>query len=98
MRVYQELRQTTNSNLYKKLYREYLNKKEGKCSICTAHGGCNETNKWYGTNFSRKASQDIRYPSWKLVSKNRKQWMKKPLKIKTRELKLDKTTYFQLYW
>ena len=24
---------------------------------------------------------DSKYPSWKLVSKNRKQWMKKPLKF-----------------
>ncbi len=98
MRVYQEIRETTNSNLYRKLYREYLNKKEGKCSMCTAHGGCNERNKWYGTTFNPKDDQHLRYPSWKLVSKNRKQWMKKPLKVKIKELKWRKTTYVELYW
>ena len=28
-------------------------------------------------------SEELRYPSWKLVSKNRKQWMKTPIEIDT---------------
>lgn len=39
-----------------------------------------------------------KYPNWKLVSKNKKQWMKKPLKFKV-DLDLRFTrTYTKITW
>lgn len=40
-----------------------------------------ERRKWYRIIEKTDGKIDSKYPSWKLVSKNRKQWMKKPLKF-----------------
>jgi len=83
MREFIELRITTNRSVYNKLYKKNL-EKSGKirCSICAFHNGENEDHKWYGTSsFWSDNSQRVRYPSWKLSSKCRKQWMRNPLSI-----------------
>lgn len=84
---------TTNRGEFNRAYKEYL-ESTGKihCSYCGYHRGENKTSKWYGGYVDEK----IKYPNWKLVSKNRKQWMKKPLKKrveKTRFLKIEYVTF-----
>ncbi len=89
MREFQELRKTTNRSVYNKLYKKELDKRgKIKCSLDGYHRGENDDSKYYGVSWM-EASQDPkpRYPSWKLTSKNRKQWMKKRLKIKKRSFK-----------
>jgi len=100
-----ELDYTTNSAVYKKLYKQ----KNADCSYCKWHGPGSENDSWeyyyfYRSSFkikrkiyksflnpeSRRSSihytqiheGDGKYPSWKLVSKNKKQWMNKPLKFR----------------
>lgn len=83
MRIFTELRETTNSYVYNKLYKRELEQRgKIRCSICAVHRGENDERKTYGsTNFWRKENAErMRHPSWKLVSKNRKQWMNKPLR------------------
>lgn len=65
---------TTNRNYYNKLRKHYLESVgEIRCSYCKYNKGENSTQNWYG-GFEGEL---IKYPSWKLVSKNRKQWMEK---------------------
>ena len=75
MRKYYELRTTNNRGVYRKHYRSVLDG-YGLCSFCKPHSGCN-LRKHYG-GYKHKS---VVYPSWKLVSKNKKQWMEKPLKV-----------------
>lgn len=74
---------TTNRKVFNRAYKCYL-EKQGKlhCSWCKYHNGENYDKKWYGGHYNEKKNEyNIRYPNWKLVSKNRKQWMKKPMFI-----------------
>lgn len=46
-----------------------------------------------------KGKYRTRYPNWKLVSKNKKQWMKKPLKLKhVYYSPWDQTDTWRLTW
>jgi len=62
---------TVNSTVYNKARKEYL-AGTGKiyCSWCAYHRSENYKGKWYG-GFTK---DKIKRPSWKLVSKKRKQW------------------------
>ena len=81
---------TTNRGEFNRAYKIYL-ESVGKihCSRCKFHENENFTNNHYGgylnnSYIKNKLSwriNDIKYPNWKLVSKNRKQWQKKPIKI-----------------
>lgn len=76
-----KLMDTTGSRYeYNRLRKEYLTNREISCNWCGYHSGENYKGKWYGGY----KNSNITYPSWKLVSKNKKQWMKKPLKFKER--------------
>ena len=72
---------TTNRSEFNRAYKRNL-EHIGKirCSYCSYHKNENKTSKWYGGIGYDETN--IRFPNWKLVSKNRKQWMKKPIKIK----------------
>jgi hypothetical protein len=64
---------TTDRATYNKIRKRYLNNTgQIHCDRCSYHKGENSTNKWYST------ANNARHPNWKLVTKNRKQWMKKP--------------------
>lgn len=78
MKVKEIVEKTTNRGEFNRAYKEYLERK-GKihCSYCKYHKNENYTGTWYGGYGTGK----IKVPSWKLVSKNRKQWMGKPIKI-----------------
>jgi len=86
---------TFNRGVYNRSRKIYLeNKGLIKCARCLYHGIENETKKLYGFNiFSSKT----RYPNWKLVSKNKKQWMKKSLKIEHKNLKYF-DDYFEIFF
>lgn len=79
MRIYQEIKETTNSYIFNKLHKKNLeSNKEISCCYCRYHRGENDDKKFYG----EKYEGDIRYPNWKLYSKNKKQWMFKNLEFK----------------
>ena len=83
-RSYKSLMDTTsNSNVYNKARKRYL-EHSGKlrCSICGYHRGENDTTKYYGTTCSWTGGKKVRYPSWKLKSKNEKQWNKQKTKLR----------------
>jgi hypothetical protein len=71
---------TNNSTVYNRYRKNYLEKKgEIHCSYCQYHRGENRVN-WHGGFIEEGESlkdSNITYPSWKLASKNRKQWMPK---------------------
>lgn len=67
---------TTNRGEFNRAYRSHISKKHGLCDFCRPNRGCNRR-KYYG-GFT---NENIKYPSWKLSTKNRKQWMNKSLKI-----------------
>ena len=74
---------TTNSSVYRKARKIYLEQSgKIKCSICGFHRGENDTTKYYGTTRSWTGNDRIRFPSWKLISKNKKQWHHKPKSYK----------------
>jgi hypothetical protein len=82
---------TTNRGEFNRAYKSYL-EHSGKihCSYCGYHHNENNSSKWYGGYLyddmevcrGKRKGTNTRYPNWKLVSKNSKQWMKKPIKIK----------------
>ena len=70
-----EYKTTTNRTVYNRARKEMLERRALiRCSYCQYHDNENCTVKGYGEG---------RFPNWKLVSKSRKQWMKKPIKIVT---------------
>jgi hypothetical protein len=80
MKKKKTLETTDNSTVYRHTLRNYLYN-YGVCDYCKPHRGCNRRNHYGGF-----AHKKLKYPSWKLVSKNRKQWMDKPTKKLRREL------------
>lgn len=72
------LETTTNRKIYNRAHKYYLSDKYGHCPRCRYHKGENYRGKYYGGY----ENDGLTYPNWKLVSKNRKQWMKKPIKVK----------------
>ena len=68
---------------YNSTYKHYL---EGvariHCAHCSYHQDENYDGGYYGEYYSYQNKKSMmKYPNWKLVSKNQKQWMKKPIKI-----------------
>ena len=78
MGVKQIVKTTTNRGEFNRAYKKYLevSKAELHCSYCRFHKGENYTGKSYGEHHKKTL-----YPNWKLVSKQPKQWMKKPIKM-----------------
>lgn len=81
---------TTNRGEFNRAYKLHLEQTgKIKCSYCGYHSVENNNDKWYGgiiyddmeTCSGKRKGTNTRYPNWKLVSKNRKQWMKKPIKF-----------------
>jgi len=69
---------TTNRGEFNRAYKFYLEQKSRiHCSYCGYHRGENLGGKKCYGGYSEKG---IRHPNWKLVSKQPKQWMKKPIK------------------
>ncbi len=88
-----KLMDTTGSRYeYNRLRKKYLTNREIRCNWCGYHCGENKEGKWYG-GFT---DSYIRYPNWKLVSKNKKQWMKKSLKIEKKLSRWNKCSYIDI--
>lgn len=63
---------TSNSSVYNKARKHFLQSKgDIYCAYCKYHKGENARVKYYGAFSNRKK---MRYPSWKLASKKKKQW------------------------
>lgn len=72
--------ETTNRYVYNRVRKEC----SGNCTWCRYHHGDNLDHKLYGDYGSRR-NGSLRRPNWKLVSKNKKQWMDKKLVYKIKK-------------
>lgn len=103
----QIVKTTTNRGEFNRAYKLHL-EQNGKisCSYCRYHRSENSEKKWYGGYVyddmevcrGRRKGINTRFPNWKLVSKNKKQWMKKPLKKKLRYYFGYKGTCIDITW
>ncbi|MCK9445665.1 hypothetical protein M0Q50_02100 [bacterium] len=70
---------TSNRYYYNRLRKGILDSTgEISCSYCSYHEGDNNRKKYYGGQVHDNDEVCVKYPNWKFVSKNKKQWMKKP--------------------
>ena len=100
MKVKKILETTTNRGEFNRAYKEYLERK-GKinCSYCHYHRGENGKGRgYYGGYKGLNGTKNLKYPNWKLVSKNRKQWMAKPMKFKTYTIRWNGKQYIDINW
>jgi len=101
---------SANRGEFNHAYKHYLEKK-GKihCSYCGYHRGENSVKKWYGgfhyddmeTCCGKRKGTNTRFPNWKLVSKNPKQWMTKPTRVVTSQSNRGNwrnKIYFDIKW
>lgn len=97
---------TTNRGEFNRAYKAHL-EHTGKirCTYCGYHKNENARDKkWYGriiyddmeTCSGKRKGTNTRYPNWKLVSKNNKQWMKKPIYFVKKIGKISKKTYAEI--
>jgi len=101
MKVQKIVKETTNRGEFNRAYKEYLERK-GKihCSYCKYHKNENYKGKWYGAYESADSQGNlippdkIKVPNWKLVTKRRKQWMGKPIKISVHNPTPFKSSYY----
>lgn len=105
MRICDELRTTTNSAVFKKLYK-------GKVSpgcYTKWHGYHSDHDPWpgYYAFAPKHGHHEVihwvhrgKYPNWKLVSKNKRQWMKKKLYIRRHfnQQRQAFYNYMSIYW
>lgn len=75
---------TTHRTTEKRMYKEHCGV---SCSYCCYHRGENSRDKYYTVK---------RRPSWKLVSKKRKQWMPKPKSYQIVEIVINARVYTEL--
>lgn len=83
------LESTSDSKIYKRLRKEQT----CSCSYCDFHYNENFREKHYSTC---KSIEHLNYPSWKLVSKNKKQYMDK--KTEVFEDTKRTFTYYTVEW
>lgn len=101
MKVKEIVEETANRGEFNRAYKEYLERK-GKihCSYCKYHKNENYTGKWYGAYETADSKGNlippdkIKVPNWKLVTKRRKQWMGKPIKITVHNPTPFKSNYY----
>ena len=89
---------TTNRGEFNRAYKTYLEHRNNGigCSYCRYHRGENRTTKYYGT--IGNGGSELKHPNWKLVSKNRKQWMRKPIKFKVKYFGGYSRDYTEITW
>lgn len=73
------LKYTSNSNIYTSYYKKVFI----SCPICRPNKGCNRNYKTYFGYFypNNPNKNTLRYPSWKLLGKTKKQWSREKLNI-----------------
>lgn len=89
--------ETTNRGEFNRAYKRYLEGREISCSYCRYHRGENGKGRnYYGGYEKFNGTMHIKYPNWKLTSKNSKQWMEKSMKIVTKSV--HNRTYIDFKW
>lgn len=98
---------TSNRSEFNRAYKACL-ERTGKihCSYCGYHKNENKTTKWYGgfiyddieIYHGKRKETNTRFPNWKLVSKNPKQWMRKPMKIIITKSRWNNNSYIDFKW
>ena len=97
MKVKNIKQKTANRGEFNRAYKMYLESKvKIRCSYCGYHSNENRTTKCYGVYVDE--IKNVKYPNWKLVSKNRKQWMEKPIKITKEKWGFRKRLYVKITW
>jgi hypothetical protein len=91
---------TTNRGEFNRAYKRYL---EGKgkisCTYCRYHRNENGKGRGYYGGYERTNGHvKIIYPNWKLVSSNRKQWMKKSMKVVEKTVRWSGAKYIDITW
>jgi len=89
---------STNRGEFNRAYKHYL-EKTGKisCSYCPYHRHENGKGRGYYGGYERfNGTMHIVYPNWKLVSKNRKQWMENSMKVETKTIRGKE--YIDIKW
>ena len=98
---------TTNRGEFNRAYKRHLEHQgEIRCSYCGYNRGENDKRKWYGgfhyddmeVCCGKRKGPHTRYPNWKLVSKNRKQWMRKPTKYEVKTSRFGNRSYIDITW
>lgn len=86
MKAINEFKETTNRTVYNRAKKSI---ELCKCPICGYHKGCNSySNKHYYTDGGK--------PNWKLVSKNKKQYMPKKYKLKELHHWYNNEIYYEI--
>lgn len=91
---------TTNRGEFNRAYKFYL-EQAGKisCTYCRYHRNENGKGRGYYGGYERTDGHiKIIYPNWKLVSKNKKQWMDKPTRFKIRYYGGYTRKYIDITW
>lgn len=106
-RIKEVVETTSNRGEFNRAYKTYL-ERTGKihCSYCGYHKNENKTSKWYGgfiyddmeTCCGKRKGTNTRFPNWKLVSKNRKQWMNKPIVITKEKSRWNNNVFIDIKW
>jgi hypothetical protein len=92
------MKTTTNRGEYNRARRKYLEDKgELSCGFCRPNSGCNGRHKGK-KGYGGRSDKRLKYPSWKLATKNRKQWMIKSLKFKKTQMKWYEFEYVTIEW
>ena len=87
---------TANRREFNRAYKYYLEHSgQLRCSYCAYNRGENDTRKCYG---GYADDGGIKYPSWKLTTKNSKQWMDKGITITVEERDWIKAFYTTIKW
>ena len=99
MKVKKIVNNTTNRSEFNRAYKTYL-ERTGKirCSYCGYHSNENSKKKWYGGFVYNDMETCIKYPNWKLVSKNPKQWINSPIKVVTKTIRWNGKKYIDITW
>ncbi len=91
MRRFTEYKETTNTHVYKRIH---ISNVTGCCLNCAKRG----RRQYYYERYDNTDNKlDAKIPSWKLVSKNRKQWMNKPIKFKPLKKGFQISSYYTKY-
>lgn len=100
MKIKKIVDNTDNRREFNRAYKIYLERKgKIRCSYCKFHKSENTDSKWYGGFYDEKKNKyDIRYPNWKLVSKNKKQWMKNSIKVSKEKSRRLFSNYVDIEW
>ena len=93
---------TTNRGEFNRAYKDYLAHRSRNgisCSYCKYHRNENGAGrKYYIGHYRMNGHLNMTYPNWKLVSKNPKQWIKKPIKFNTRYYGGYQHIYIDIIW